>query len=654
MPLCKNYNFAIQAQLDYEKKQRTTMVSYEKKITSCLKTNPKRFYSYLNAKRKSRGSVIHLKDSNGKWAKSAEESSTLLGNFFATTFTTEDAETNMTDPFVGKEINDMIFDKQEIKKCLEGLKIDKSMGPDGVHPKLLKHLSKNDAFVTAVFQLFQQSYSTGKVPKVWKTAQVTPLHKKGDKSNPQNYRPISLTCVLSKVYERLLRNHLLQHLEPFIYKNQHGFMPRRSCMSNLLDCMDYAYDLMDDQGAVDIIYLDFQKAFDTVGHQRLLIKLRNYGVTGKTLKVIEDFLRNRYFSVKVGNSFSKTYNVTSGVPQGTVLGPLLFLVYINDLPNGLMSYISLFADDLKIVADASKTLQTNEDLEKLSQWQKLWNINFNVKDKKCKVLHAGKNNIRAQYFLDGDLLPTVDEEKDLGLIVDESLKWEKQIQKSVSKAKQIIGWVRRNVISRDKETMLTIYKSLIRPHLEYCVQVWNLPAKHGNWNMIKDIESVQRDFTRLIDNLWSLTYKERLVKLKLTTLLERRMRGDIIETYKILSGKTDYGKQLYRVSRSGMKLIYTGKPGRYRDSFLPNRVLSYWNKIPDYVKNADTVTAFKSTLEAFKKNSEKNTAGTGNYWELSEELLDKLSLSDESRDDYVEYMKNHPDVARRRGITIKL
>ena len=654
-PSSRTYNLALQAQADFEKKQRTCMINYEKKIAKCVKTNPKRFYSYLNSKRKAKGSAIHLKDSSGSWAETAEQSANLLADFFASTFKPEDKDTALNIDhdmqLSEKEIGDIMFEKRALQKLLRDLKIDKSMGPDGVHPKLLKHLSNNDNFTSSLLELFQKCFNTGKIPKVWKTAHVTPLHKKGDKSDPRNYRPISLTCVLSKVYEKLLRNHLLDHIEPFIFKNQHGFVPNRSCMSNLLDTMDVAYDLMDTQGAVDILYLDFEKAFDTVGHQKLLLKLRHYGVTGKSLNAVEDFLSDRYFSVRVGNGFSETRCVTSGVPQGTVLGPLLFLIYINDLPNGITSYVSLFADDLKIVADVSNRSISNEDLEKLNIWQKTWDINFNVKDNKCKVLHAGKNNTKLQYHLDGALLPAVEEERDLGVVVDEALKWDKQIQKSMSKTKQVIGWVRRNVISRDQETMLMVYKSLIRPHLEYCVQVWNLPAKHGNWGIIKEIESVQRGFTKLIDGLWHLPYRERLEKLKLTTLLERRMRGDLIETYKILSGKTDYGQDLYRLSRSGMKLVYKGKAGRYRDSFLSNRVIPFWNKIPDSVKSVDTVDAFKAALEAFKQKH-LNERDTGNFWDLSEELLDRMSSSDEQRDQYVEYMMDNPDVAKRRGITI--
>ena len=175
------------------------------------------------------------------------------------------------------------------------------MGPDEIHPKLIRTLSNKSEFIHAITDLFQKCYDSGKLPAVWKQANITALHKKNEKSKASNYRPISLTCVLSKIFEKIVRNHILNHTAPMITTDQHGFLPRKSCVSNLLECMDAVSDILIRDGAADILYLDFQKAFDSVPHKRLLCKLRAYGITGKSLAIIREFLSKRTFRVRVGS-----------------------------------------------------------------------------------------------------------------------------------------------------------------------------------------------------------------------------------------------------------------------------------------------------------------------------------------------------------------
>ena len=208
--------------------------------------------------------------------------------------------------------------------------------------------------------------------------------------------------------------------------------------------------------------------------------------------------------MKVGDTLSDVFKVTSGVPQGSVLGPLLFLIFINDIPNGIKSFLLLFADDLKLIVNAKLKDATQQDLDLLSEWQKKWLLSFNTIDGKCKVLSISKSGTREninKYYLNDSLLPNVANEKDLGVNIESNLAWGSHIQSNISKAKQCTGWVKRNVISRNADVMVNIYKSLIRPHLEYCVQLWSPKAEHGNWATIMELESVQREFTRLIDGI---------------------------------------------------------------------------------------------------------------------------------------------------------
>ena len=347
-------------------------------------------------------------------------------------------------------------------------------------------------------------------------------------------------------------------------------------MSNLLESLDTINDMLAEGHNVDIFYLDFQKAFDSVPHHRLLVKLQNLGITGKTLSVISDFLSDRTFSVKVGNDTSETHNVTSGVPQGSVLGPLLFLLYINDLPEGIRNHIKLFADDVKMYANSNTYFNNQIDLEHLINWQNMWLLKFNTQDCKCKVMYLGANNPRNMYLINGTRLPHADLEIDLGVSMNSMWNFDDQISKSVKKANACIGWVNRSVICRTQEVMINIYKSMIRPHLEYCVQLWAPVPRHGNWTQIMNIESVQRRFTRMVDGVGLLTYEERLDKLKLTTLLERRARGDLIEAFKIINGFAKYGDTLFNRSIRGNNVII--KPHcntTVQLDFFSNRVIKY-------------------------------------------------------------------------------
>ena len=618
-----------------------------------MKSNPKAFFKYLNSKRKIKQTVTVLKDSAGRLTDSPKDSANILAEFFSSTFIKEPPGPVPTLSSNSGEaphyISDLIITGSSVRDALMSLNISKSFGPDNLHPKLLAYLGDNNNFVTAVTQLFNNCYNKGCIPEIWKEARITALHKKGPVTDAENYRPISLTSILCKIYERFIRSHMLDHVGASLTNQQHGFVSGRSCLSNLLECMDIVNKIIADGDFVDILYLDFQKAFDTVPHRRLLAKLESYGIKGKTLNVLTDFLSGRTFNVKVGDSLSDTHHVTSGIPQGTVLGPLLFILYINDLPEGISNYISLFADDVKIITKSSTAAINQEDLDKLCEWQNKWLLRFNTKDSKCKVLHIGKSNPHNLYNLEGEVLPEVTCEKDLGVYVDSNLTWHENITKSVNKAKSCIAWVTRNVISREPQVMINIYKTLVRPHLEYCVQLWSPSPRYGNWKVIDEIEKVQRMYTRLIDGVGLKPYQERLHDLGLTTLLERRARGDIIETFRIISGIANYGSNLFKISRSGYNIIDNTyhRTYSYGSDFFPRRVVSYWNKIPDHVKDATSVDSFKIKLDRYRT---KNYDRKGNYWELSNIIYDRIN--DSGRGEYNEFLMDNPHIAKRRGINI--
>ena len=387
-PTKLNLNLALSKQSEYESKLSQILIKYEKRITGNMKQNPKQFFKYLNSKRKIKSGVSELKNDTGVICESAYENANMLGSFFVSTFVSTPNECgdniNFTEGYTDNEIGDIEFNSEQIRILLSEINIFKSEGPDNVHPKLIKSLSENNYFVDAVTKLFERCYKIGKIPDVWKTAKVTALHKKGLKCDAKNYRPISLTCILCKVFEKIIRSHVLEHFEPFVHSSQHGFLDGKSCLSNLLNCFDKIDELLANNNDIDIIYLDFQKAFDTVPHKLLIYKLESFGITGKTLKVISDFLSGRSFRVRIGKTLSDIFDVLSGVPQGSVLGPLLFLIYINDIPEGIRSFMLLFADDLKLVVNANLPNVTQSDLDLLNDWQEKWLLSFNTSDKNVK------------------------------------------------------------------------------------------------------------------------------------------------------------------------------------------------------------------------------------------------------------------------------
>ena len=353
------------------------------------------------------------------------------------------------------------------------LRADKAPGVDELSPRLLLHFP--DEILDPVCMLFEKSLREGRVPEDWKRANVVPIYKAGDRGKAKNYRPVSLACQLCKLFEKLVRDEMVEHLEAngLLRGTQHGFRKGRSCLTNLLSFLDRVTEELDDGGSVDVIYLDFAKAFDKVPHQRLLRKLEGYGVSGRLLAWIRGWLLNRWQRVGVKGFWSRWRRVLSGIPQGSVLGPVLFLVFIDDLEEELRSEVLKFADDTKIFGrvdseGASEDLQ--RDLDRLVQWSEVWQMRFNVD--KCKVMHLGKRNAGGSYVMNGGTLREVNEERDLGVRITSDLKATAQCNYVCSKANRVLGMIRRTMVYKSPDILTRLYKSLVRPQVEtkrmYC------------------------------------------------------------------------------------------------------------------------------------------------------------------------------------------
>ena len=582
---------------------RKSKLENEQRIAAAAKTNPKVFYAHVNSRKPIKSTIGPLKDRQGNMISSDEGMADLLNEYFASVYTEEDLQQIPSVPILyqGNEpLRKINITVERVREKIKKLNASKSPGPDELYPREIKEVEKELA--PHLHDIYKTSLEQRKAVSDWKLQNITPLFKKGSKDDPGNHRPVSLTSVPGKMLESIIAEDITEHLESsnLITDSQHGFRRGRSCLTNLLEFFHDIFSLYDKSRAVDILYLDFKKAFDKVPHKRLMAKVRSYGIIDEVGDWIEDWLTGRKQRVVINGSSSTWRDVSSGVPQGSVLGPLLFIIYINDLDQGTISKISKFADDTKIGINANdiKAVENlQEDLKRIGEWSEIWQMPFNLD--KCKVMHIGQRNVEAKYKLLGKELEICNEEKDLGVIITNDLKPSKQCIVVEKKAQKILGYIKRQFTSRKEETILTLYNALVRPHLEYAVQFWSPSLRKD----IERLEKVQARATKLVPSIRHISYERRLTHLNLYSLEKRRLRGQLIETFKILKGidNIDYRK-LFTLSSNqtrsnGWKLDLKRFNTQQCGEFFTYKIASHWNKLPAEVVDSSNVNQFKTRLD---------------------------------------------------------
>ena len=596
----------------------------ESTVNEAYETNNKKFWGFVKSKKQESTGIPPLKNKDGYLKSDSASKAEILNEQFQSVFTNENTQ-NMPNkgqsPF--PSMQNIKVTSNGVIKLLSNLKINKATGPDLVPAFVLKTAASEIA--PALTILFQQSLDTGIVPTDWKNAWVVPIFKKGEKHQASNYRPVSLTSITCKVLEHIVHSNVMQHFDQHHILNdcQHGFRRRRSCESQLIvTCHEIARNLANGK-QVDVILLDFSKAFDKVPHQRLLHKLAYYGVKGSTLQWIGSFLADRKQEVLLEGVHSSPANVTSGVPQGTVLGPLLFLSYINDLPDVVQnSSTKLFADDcllFRAINNARDQHLLQSDLTALERWESEWQMEFNPS--KCTVIQISNNKkIKLMHYnLHGEVLQTVEKSKYLGVTFNNRLTWSDHIDSIATKANKVIGFIRRNLQDCNTKVKSASYTTLVRPILEYSSAAWD---PHLEKDKVK-LENVQRHAARFVMNDYrSKTpgcVSSMIEHLKWENLETRRRNIRLNLLQKINSKLVDIDIQHYAKKKDlrtrGAHKFYQEQTNHtiYFNSFFP-RTIRDWNRQPsEFMASIDT------------DQSEINLGGT-----ITSHQLTRFSITDSS------------------------
>lgn len=486
--------------------------------------------------------------------------------------------------------SEVLVSESLVLKALKQLKSSFSCGPDGIPSAVLKAFG--DILVPVLTCIFQTSLKSGKFPARWKNARVVPVFKTGSKLDPTNYRPISILCAASKLFESILHKLLTFSINTTLIPEQHGFFAGRSTTTNLVNFMLHASEAVQGRGQLDVVYFDLSKAFDVVCHELLAKKLSELDIQPSLISLICNYLCDRSCFVHVNGQSSLSYEVTSGVPQGSVLGPLLFSIFINDVATIFNDCnFLLYADDVKIfksVSNSASCSALQRAISSFSHWCSCNKLLINTSKTKVMTYTRKTDNILFPYNINGELLPRVVEVNDLGVTFDSKLSFSPHIQVITRRALRSLGVVCR-VSKEFKEpiSLLKLYTTICRPQLEYASVVWNSTSKTNR----KLVERVQNKFISIFNHRFgdSSNYNPGSPSsLTLSCLTSRRNKADILFLFKIMHGIVSCGELLQHV-----RLYVPQKWTRKHDTFCnPNclrvlcpvcRLQCTYNRYSDYL-----------------------------------------------------------------------
>ena len=602
--------------INYEYRNFATIsqVNFEKRMGAKSATEPKVLYGYVRHRKKGRPSVGPLKknSTNSATTSNPKEMAGIFARAFLSVFNDTMPDNPHEHQKSSSSISNVSFTTEKIKKAAKKVKTDSSPGPDGMGPRLI---SCCPAIWYPLLLIFNLSMNTSTLPMTWKSSSIIPIFKKGLHSDPLNYRPISMTSICCKTMERIIAAELLEYLDmnSILSDSQFGFRPSRSTTDQLLLTYDYISESIDRGKMVDLILFDFAKAFDSVNHVILFTKLGEIGIGYPLLGWLWDFFSDRSMSVHVHGSFSDSFPVSSGVPQGSVLGPILFLIFINFVCDKIKCKFYLFADDLKLIISVPVD-NTEDALNVIGKFQsyidmfvdtaRSWGLKLNKN--KCQAMRFRNPSSLclsdygpfANYSIDSDPIRFTDSCTDLGVLIDTTLKFHDHIKSVARKASGVANNLLRFTICRDADFMVPLYKAHVRPIIEYASSLWNT----GYITDLTLIEKVQRRWTKEIKGLYEKSYPERLKSLKLYSIYGRLLRSDLILTWKIFNGLSSIKpEQLFVLNSSSTRghKFHIFKPRHHlecRARSFSCRIVNDWNDLPARVVESETLPQYKKQL----------------------------------------------------------
>ena len=575
--------------------------NYEKTKFISRNHAPRVFYSYVDNCTNSRNGIPNLQLGNRLITEDKEKTDALSNNF-QSYFTVDNGIFPQCAQFTScNSVSSIRISDLDVVNAFKKMNTSSAPGYDMISAKFLQ---QTKCFMVEPLKIiFQKSLESGLLPDDWKKSIIVPIYKNNSKpSELQSYRPISLTSTVCKLMERILYNFSYSYLREnsLISEVQHGFVAGKSTTSNLIEYLNYVTHCVDAKIPVDVLCIDFAKAFDSVSHAKLLYKLERIGFRGKLLAWFKNFLLNRYQSVRVNESMSSFIKVESGIPQGTILGPLFFIIYIDGLSKNIKNGMNLYADDSKLygsVANAFDLSIFQRDLDTVTNFCNAWQLNIN--NSKCEVIHFGLNNPSQIYNVNGNVVPEKSSYKDLGVTISSDLSFSKHYDNICKVAYFRMKQIDLSFACKEVPFRLFMYLTYIRPILETSSQVWSPYLIQD----IDKIEKVQRRFTKYLPGLRNMSYSSRLVYLEIDSLEKRRIINDLCFVYKLLNNFVDMDfNRFFTLNRRNtrghrMKITVNYSRVNNRKYFFVNRIISIWNNLPANVVESSSISTFKSRLK---------------------------------------------------------